>query len=46
MIADDLIEACISTSDPPMDGFAVANKTNRIFDFGHCLVRLKLSREQ
>jgi hypothetical protein len=29
-------------SDPPKDGFAVANKTERVLDFGYCLLRMNV----
>ena len=34
--------APVFLSDPPKDGFAVANKTQRILDFGYCLLRLNV----
>jgi hypothetical protein len=35
-----------SVSDPPKDEFAVANKTERVLDFGYCLLRMNVGAEQ
>jgi hypothetical protein len=32
-------------TDPPKDGVGVANKTNRILDFGYCLVRMNVGAQ-
>lgn len=35
-----------SDPDPPKDGFAVANKTERVLDFGYCLLRMNVGAKQ